>query len=110
MRDRVVERFKSAGGYDSAGVEPDEDDLRKMVEIGIRSECERVHSKDKSIDRRWTAVSEWRDVEIQRVGSNKLKVTFPTTTLSFTGGNPNDNSDRDGDTPTFEIEITRTDR
>jgi hypothetical protein len=118
VRDRVVSRYRTSSDFDPAdahsdavkSVEPDEDALRKMIEAGITAECKRVHSKERAIDRKWTAVSEWRDVEVERVGSQKLKVTFPTTTIAFTGGNPNDDSDREGDTPTFEIEIKRIDK
>lgn len=113
LRDRLVGRYRTAfsdDGMDSSAVEPDEDDLAEMVIKGIEAECKRVHSKDKVVDRRWTAVSEWKDVEITRVGKNKLRVVFPTTMLEYTGGNPNDDSSRDGATPEFEIEITRVDK
>lgn len=119
-RDRIIARYKEASDHDdydpadahsdaTSAVEPDEDDLLKMIEAGIKEGCDKVHSKEERISNRWMAMSEWKEVEFTR-SRKKLKVTFPYTIIAFTGGNPNDDSDREGDQPIFEITVERIDR
>lgn len=122
IKDRVIARYKAAEDDDDfdlgdavsgeldelvTKVEPDVDDIVKMVKEGIDAGCnrERERSEERSY-RRYSisAMLEWASAEVRVVGKNKLRVTFPPAATEVDG--------REGEREpvTFEITVERTDR
>jgi len=121
MRDKVVARFRAASSddYDMAdamadaysdaiaAVEPDVDDILKMIKKGVQEGCEAERERSESISGRHAggATLEWRSVEIKPHGKDTLTVEFPDT-LTYS----RDSESESGSKATFEIRVRRTDK